>query len=478
MRIALGGIHTESNTFNPVATRGEDFRVLRGNALLSDPGFAALATLDDHEVLPLLYARALPGGPVEAGAYAAFKAEFLTRLRDALPLDGVWLALHGAMHVHGMDDAEGDWIDALRQVVGPATPIVASYDLHGNVSERVASGLDGFSAYRTAPHVDVHETHLRALRLLRHCLGGGPRPHVTRVPVPLLLTGEQTSTDAEPARSLYASLTELDARPGVLDASLMVGYAWADEPRTCAAAVVTGTDRSATQRTARELASAYWNARHDCIFSARHGSLDQVISAALAEAPPIGGARLAIVADSGDNPTAGGVGDRADALACLLAHGAQDTLVAGIAAPNATDACFRAGVGTEVDLHVGAELAPGDGPTLARRAEVLRLVDDDGATERMAVVRIEGVTLVLTARRRPFHHLADFTKAGAPLERYRVLVVKSGYLSPELAPLAAPSLLATSPGAVDQDIAGLGHARVPRPFFPRDPEMTWTPEPS
>jgi microcystin degradation protein MlrC len=478
MRIAVGGIHTESSTFNPLTTTLADFRVLRGDALLRDAGFRALDALRGAEVVGTLYARALPGGPVDPDAYHALKHEFLERLRAALPVDGVWLAMHGAVHVRGMDDAEADWIGAVREVVGHEALLVASYDLHGNLSERAAGMLDGLSAFRTAPHVDVMATHVRALALLRRGLEGGQRPLLRRVAIPLLLPGERTSTEDEPARGLYAGLAAFDARPGVWDASLLVGYVWADEPRACASAVVTGVDPEAVDRSAREVARGYWDARHRFVFGSRHGTLDAMIEAALAEVPTPGSGTLAIVADSGDNPTAGGAGDRADALAALLAREAQDVLVAGIAAPRATAACFEAGEGAAIEVEVGAQLAPGSGPVVRFAGEVLRLAGAEDARERSAVVRSGGVTVVLGARRRPYHERGDFDALGTPLAHYRVLVVKSGYLAPELAPLANPSLLALSPGAVDQDIVSLGHRRVPRPFFPRDPEMNWSPEQS
>lgn len=476
MRIAVGGVHTESNTFNPVPTRLEDFRLLRGEQLANDPFFEALADARGLTAVPTLHARALPGGPVDPVAYRAIKDEFLERLRAAMPLDGVWLALHGAVHVQDMDDAEGDWIAAVREVVGPAAVLIASYDLHGNVSARVAHHLDGMSAYRTAPHIDVSETHRRALAMLERAVVDGQRPHLVRVPIPLLLTGERTSTEDEPGRALYASLPSYDALPGVWDASLLVGYAWADEPRACASAVVTGTDSDALLHTAQELAGAYWDNRHAFDFGPRNGSLAAMVDAALAEAAPAGSGALAIVADSGDNPTAGGVGDRADALAVLLARDAQDVLVAGIAAPAATTACFEAGAGASLEVNVGSQLAPQSGPRVRLAGRVERLVDAVDPRERSALVRSGGVSVVLGARRRPYHHLSDFAELGVSLDHYRVLVVKSGYLAPEIASVAEPSLMALSPGAVTQDIGSLDHQRVPRPFFPRDPGMRWTPQ--
>lgn len=473
MRIATAGIHTESSTFSPLPTRLDDFRILRGQELPADPHFRALAELADFEVIPLVHARALPGGPVTAAAYELLRSEFLEGLRAALPLDGLYLAMHGAMNVSGLDDAEGDWISAAREVVGPDCIIVASYDLHGNVSERIARNLDGLAAYRTAPHIDVQETHLRAVRMLRRALQTGVRPVLGRVPVPVLLPGERTSTEDEPARRLYAALPGFDARPGIWDANLLVGYVWADEPRSTASAVVTGDDAAEVRRTAEEIARSWWEARHEFSFGPRHGSLEGCLKAALAEAGPAGGDRIGIVADSGDNPTAGGVGDRADALISLLQLQAEGVLMAGIAAPDAVELAFSAGEGAERELPVGAQLAAESGPRTTVSARVKKLIPATDPRDREAVIETGGITAVLGARRRPYHHLHDLERVGESLADYRVLVVKSGYLSPELAPLAEPSLLALSGGAVSQDLHSLGHKRVPRPFFPRDENFDW-----
>jgi microcystin degradation protein MlrC len=136
MRIAVGGIHTECSTYSPIRSRMEDFRLVGGAELPTHPDFAFLADYP-FEILPALHARALPGGPVARNAYEALKRDFLERLEAALPVDGLYLAMHGAMAAEGMDGAEGDWLWAAREVVGGACPIAASYDPHGNVSQRV-----------------------------------------------------------------------------------------------------------------------------------------------------------------------------------------------------------------------------------------------------------------------------------------------------------------------------------------------------
>jgi microcystin degradation protein MlrC len=178
-----------------------------------------------------------------------------------------------------------------------------------------------------------------------------------------------------------------------------------------------------------------------------------------------------IMADSGDNPTGGGVGDRADVLAALLRRGVQDALVAGIADAPATEACFQAGEGAALRLSIGATLDPAGSVPVIADAVVVTL----DADERQAVVRIGGVRVVLCARRRPYHMIADFARLGLDPRAVRLLVVKSGYLSPELAPIARPSLLALSAGVVDQDVAHLPPGLRARPMFPFDADFMFEP---
>lgn len=469
MRIAVGGIHIECSTYSPLPTELEDFEVLRGRELTEAPRFAFLRE-SAHTVLPTLHARAIPGGPVRREAYDRLKDEFLDRLAGLGKVDGLYLAMHGAMNVEGMDDAEGDWIQAARSVVGPDCMVSASYDLHGNVSARIVEALDAFSAYRTAPHIDVEETQRRAFALLEGGLARGTKPTVAWAPIPVLLPGERTSTEHEPARTLYAGLPDIDAVEGVLDASLLVGYVWADEPRSTASAVVTALDADVARAQAVALARRYWDARDAFHFGVKTGTLQECMAWARAS-----GGAPAIVADSGDNPTAGGVGDRADALKVALEARLQPALFAGIADPQATALCFEAGVGTELELTLGGGLRHDGSERVRVRATVTRLSQGTSLRDRQAVVVADGVTVVLTQVRRPFHEISDFTSLGLDIDAFRAVVVKSGYLSPPLARKAGPAYLALSPGAVNQDVESLPVKRWHRPTYPVDREFSWQP---
>ncbi|AIC29441.1 microcystin LR degradation MlrC family protein [Rhizobium etli bv. mimosae str. IE4771] len=470
MRIAVGGIHIECSTYNPVLNEESDFRVLRGAALLESSYFAFLRDYD-AEFLPTIHARAIAGGPVSRATYEAFKSEFLERLKPLLPLDGLYLAMHGAMYVEGMEDAEGDWIGAARALVGEDCTVSASYDLHGNVTQRIIDALDIYSTYRTAPHIDVEETMRRSVSMLVKSLKTGVKPLVLWAPIPVVLPGERTSTVDEPAKSLYAMLPEIDAIDGVWDSSLMVGYVWADEPRATAAAIMTGTDRAVLEREAKRLAQAYWDAREDFVFGSETGSVEECVARAIASpTAPV------VLAESGDNPTGGGVGDRADILAELISRNASGVVFAGIADREATEACCAAGVGRELELSVGASLdTKGSRPVIALFT-VKFLHETSDPSDRQAVVSTGGIDLVLSANRRPYHNIADFTRLGLDPHRARIIVVKSGYLSPELAPIANPNLMALSEGVVDQFVERLPRLRKQHPTYPFDRDFAFEPQ--
>ncbi len=351
-RVAFGGIRIECSTYTPILTRMEDFAVKRGQALADMPFFSMLKKYP-YPFQPTLLADAVPGGPVEAKTYLKLKSEFLDRVKSLLPLDGLYLVMHGAMSVEGMQDGDGDWIASAREVVGKNCLLTASFDLHGSLSHRIIDNLDMLSAYRTAPHIDREETTQRACDMLVHCLDQQIRPTMVWSPIPVLMPGERSSTRYQPAKRLWGQLPAMNAHPGVLDASMLVGYVWADEPKCTASAVLTGTQPAVLMRDALSLAQQYWDARKEFQFGVPTGPLDEVIEKAVGlQTHPV------VISDSGDNPTAGGTDDRADVLTALLNRHVRNVLIAGICDQPAADACYKAGVGRTVLLSIGATLDP------------------------------------------------------------------------------------------------------------------------
>lgn len=468
MRIAIGGIATESCTFSPLPTRLEDFRLTRED----DPAFADLypflpkfAGVDFHGTLT---AKALPGGPVTARAYESIKAECLDRLQRLLPLDGLYLDMHGAMNVAGMDDAEGDYCAAIRELVGADCLIAASYDLHGNVSERVMTNLDIVTGYRTAPHVDVIETRERAVALLARCLRAGFRPHKAFARIPVGLPGEMTSTEWEPGRSIYRQIADEIDGDRVMDATIQVGYVWADEPRMSACAIAIGQDQAAISASAARLARLFWRHRSDFRFGVEALSVDDCLRRAMQDKDyPV------LISDSGDNPTAGAAGDNTNFLQRALALKPPDMIYASIADAVSLNRCVDAGLGAEVRLDIGGKLDSLNSRPLPVSGRVDFVKPDESNPQ--VVLNLGGVRVILTSKRAAFHRRQQFLDLGIRPEEHRIIAVKIGYLEPELKAMARKAYLALSPGAVDQDIASLPFKRIQRPCYPFDPHMDWAP---
>ncbi len=395
----------------------EDFEVTRGQALLRRYAWMDNASLTEGvEWLPVLHARALPGGPVETSAYLAWKAEIVAGL-EALaaqgPLDGVLLDIHGAMSVVGMQDAEGDLATSVRATIGDDPLISAALDLHGNVSDALFAACDLLTCYRTAPHVDVEETRERAARnLIDVLVSGRGRPAKSLIHIPVLLPGEKTSTREQPAARIYALI---------------------------------------------------WDARDQFEFVGPTGSMSQCLEHAEAADKPY------FISDTGDNPGAGGAGDGTSALGELvtwLQTAPGRALFASILDPAAVAQCAIGGEGGEVDLQVGGHLDK-NAPPVAIHGHVLAL-SDSGRGGLTAVVRSGALDLIITSNREQYAQLGQYLDAGVDPRQFDIVVVKIGYLEPDLHKMAADWMMALTPGGVDQDLARLGHTQIDRPMVPFD----------
>ena len=467
LKIAAAGIAIECATFSPLPSDLSDFNLLRGADLLSRYPFADAYA--DVEFKPVMQANALPGGVLRRAVYDDLKAEIIAGLRDAGPWDGVYLDMHGAMAVEGIADAEADFISAVRSLVGPDPLISASYDLHGNLSAAIMEQLDLLTAYRTAPHEDSLETRARAFDLLVNCLRAETRPLKAFIPIPLLLSGERTMTIVEPGRSVYAKIEAVIDGDAVLDASLLVGFTWADQARSHAAAVALGLDEKATSSAARVLAAAYWGARHDFNFGVPTGNTDECIKMALEST-----ASTVFLSDSGDNVTAGAAGDMTFVLGKLLTHRVPNALFASLVDAAAVDACFAAGLGASLALSLGGKLDPIHGEPLPVNG-VVRQLRERAASGRQVILAIDNIDLILTERRLAFTTLAQFTELDIDPLNYRIVCLKLGYLFPDFQRIAPGAIMALSPGPVNARPENLPFHNIARPMFPFDRDFHWAP---
>jgi microcystin degradation protein MlrC len=357
-RIAIAGISHESSTFSLHRTMLDDFELLRGEALLTALNFRETVgeVVDTIDWVPIVRATATPGGPIDPAAWDVIENEIVDGLAAGGPFDGVYLFLHGAVNVQGRFAAEERLTQRVRETVGPHAVISASMDTHGNFSPELAALVDLACAHRHAPHIDIPETHARAVRSLLAVLDRGERPFRAHVRIPSLLPGERTSTVVEPGLTVFGELLPSIERWGVLDANLWVGFAWADESRNSAASFVTGYDEASVIACAEYLARLYWEAREEFVIVSDHsGTWQQALDFAFD-----GPAAPLYISDSGDNVSAGSTGDITVALAETLAdrrvaESGTTFLFTGLVDPASLAAAVAAGEGGTLDRAVGAQ---------------------------------------------------------------------------------------------------------------------------
>lgn len=475
-RVAIAGIAIESSTFSPAQTHEDDFHTEIKNEIFSYYPFFHTDSANRNRAnwIPTLRAKAIPGGIVTKETYESLVSKTLDLLKENLPYDGLFLDIHGAMSVVGMDDPEGDFIQRIREVIGYETVISTCMDLHGNVSQRLAQNTDLMTCYRLAPHEDAMESKKRAVDNLLYRLENnlGKPAYKAWIPVPILLPGEKTSTRIEPGKSLYEKVAPLANQEGVVDAAIWVGYAWADEPRNHAVVMAVGDDKEKVGSAAEELAHAFWNVRNEFEFVAPVTSLDEALDKAIAstKAP-------FVISDMGDNPTAGGAGDVTWTLGEILKRkefkdeNGPSLIYASIPGPELVEQALKLGVGKKVKARVGAMVDDRYAPPIELSGIITAIKQGDRNAETEVVVKIGSVSVIVTNKRKPYHYLVDFTDLDLDPKKSDIVVVKIGYLVPELYNMRGDWLMALTPGGVDQDLERLGYKRINRPMFPLDADM-------
>ncbi len=475
-RIAIAGIGIESSTFSPAQSNEAAFHARIGDSIFGRYPFFAEGTSvrKRAEWIPTLLGKSLPGGIVTREAYESMVNKTLKMLKENGPYDGLFLDLHGAMSVVGLTDAEGDLITRIRAVIGTDVVISTSMDLHGNVSKILAEHSDLITCYRMAPHEDALESKERAITNLLDRLenGAGKPKYKAWIPVPILLPGEKTSTRIEPGKSLYAKIPAITAQEGVIDAAIWIGYAWADEPRNHAVVMVTGDDKEKVTAGAEKLANAFWAVRNDFDFVAPVATLDESLKMALASKE-----HPFIISDTGDNPTAGGAGDVTHTLHEILKRKEFKTpngpslIYASIPGPEFVEEAVKIGVGGKISATAGAAVDNRFAPPVKLSGTIEAIYKGDRDAEIEVVVKVGSVHVIVTKKRKPYHHESDFTNLGLNPRESAIVVVKIGYLVPELYNMRKGWVMALTPGGVDQDLERLGHKNIKRPMFPLDANM-------
>ena len=475
-RIAIAGIAIESSTFSPAVTHEEAFRAREGEDVFSYYPFMApdSGIINRAEWLPTIRGHAMPGGIVTQETYESLVTKTLNMLGELLPIDALFFDVHGAMSVQGIEDPEGDFLVRIRELVGTDVLVSTTMDLHGSVSPRLAQNSDLITCYRLAPHEDAIVTKKRAVTNLLNRLesGKGKPSYKAWIPVPILLPGEKTSTRIEPGKSLYEQIPGLLDGDKVIDASIWMSYPWADEPRNHGVVMAYGDDEKAVGEAAEALAQHFWDVRDKFVFVAPTTYLDEAIDMAIkSEVKPF------IISDMGDNPTAGGAGDVTWTLHELFKHpefkksNSKTLIYASIPGAEFVKKAKEIGVGGNIDATAGAEIDNRFAPPIQLNGVITAIKEDESSGNTEVVVKSGNIYTIVTESRKAYHFVKSFTDLGLNPKEADILVVKIGYLVPELYDIRADWVMALTPGGVDQDLLRLPYKRINRPMYPLDPDM-------
>ena len=477
-RIAVGGFQHETNTFAPSPADYTAFEsgggwpgicfgadIERAVAGANIPAAGAIDALHaaGHQTVGLVWAAASPSDRVTADAFERIAGAMIDRLQAALPVDGVYLDLHGAMVSEAFDDGEGELLRRVRALVGPRVPIVISLDLHANVTRQMIALADALAIYRTYPHVDMAQTGARAAALLNHMLASGRSP-VKAFRIFDYLTGIPSQCSfIEPCKSLYALIESLDRRHGVT-LSFAPGFPMADFAECGMSICGYGPDQAALDAAMLELGSAIVDAEKD--FALELFAPD----AAIRRAMQTGSVGLpTVLADTQDNPGAGGNGDSTGLLAAMLAMRATDAVLGMLIDPPAARFAHQVGLGNTALFSLGAisgiaGMAPvhsrfkvealGDGNFIGSGPFYRNFKLHMGPMATLRSVEAPGVRVVLATTKCQTADQEMFRHVGIEPKMQRLVAVKSSvHFRADFQPIAREVLVVKAPGPALADPA-------------------------
>lgn len=462
MEILVGGIGQETNMFSKRPVTYSDFSKNRGEEIRAHTPSVALFEAEGYHVTLNLHAWTIPSGALTKEEYFKFIDEFFAGLQEVKKLDGIYLILHGAMYVEDLGSGEEYLLRKLRQVYGTEIPIAASFDFHGNMKKEMLDQLNFATAYRTAPHIDELETRTKAIKALIRCVKENVRPNVRMIKLPIMLAGEKMITSDYPCNEIIPRLEAYIDGENIWDVSLVCGFAWADHDYMTMSIMVSYVNESEKVAQILDEAEHVWNLRDSFRYSVEAYAPDESVEKSKNSTQwPL------FISDSGDNITAGSAGDSALMLDYVIKSQVPGALVMGIADAPLCSLCHERQIGDIVSAAVGGTLDE-DSTTINITGQIL----DQGfyGTEGniwYVLLDIDGVHALFFSKRYAVTCPEDFEKAKIRIEDYRVIVIKLGYLYPELEPISRRSILALTPGNAYQKIEDICYQHASE-FYPKD----------
>jgi microcystin degradation protein MlrC len=488
MRIALAQVFQETHTFSPLPTGPKEFEhngLYFGDDILEKmPGvgeiggyLAAAEEAGGVDTVPIIRAWAMSGGRITTQASEFLEQQLVTGLQRILPVDGIFLSMHGATASEKVDDVVGSLAAAVRRQVGNDLPIVLSLDHHANITRRIIGSVNALVGYQALPH-DPFETGERAARLLFAMLKGGISPRIAWQKIPMLAPPDRGHTAEPPMKEWFDLARRMEQQPGVVSASTFPVQPWLDvEELGWSAVVVTDNDPGLARRLAAQLANKAWEMRKEFWAVRRVSPAEVIRQAAEAAEGPV------IIADASDSVLSGAPGDSTCLLKEMLEQRITCTALLPMVDREAVEAAIRAGVGQEITVMVGGKLDHVFGQPLKITARVVGLAAQGltttspwGTAEmgRTALLEMGSIKLLVSELRG--YGGADpgaYRYFGLEPAQAQLIVVKMYFNFAGLRPIMKGSLMADCPGLSGWDLRKFTWRKAPRPIFPLDELSDW-----
>ncbi len=457
MKIIVASFQCESNSKAKLHPQKHDFEYFKGEDIFKKLVVKEIFEENGFEVVPSIYAVALPSATVERDTYEYYKEQIIDTVKANPDAAGVYIFFHGSMEVEEIGSGELYLLKEIRKIVSKDCLIAISLDAHANITDELCDYADIISGFKTVPHIDQKECQQRSANALVYCLKNNVKPYAYMQRVPFLLKNDTLQTAYEPLKSLIEETVALEKEDDVFTANLFLGHCWIDAPNTSASTVVCATSNSRAESVAKDLANKLWATRRDYKFLCEAELPEECVKRAIE-----GKENRIFITDSGDNTTAGAEGDTTGILRLFLKENPKKkTCVAGITDFDIVNDFWDKKDGEEVFLKkfdcVGRIKAHGE--ILGWTKEIIG---------RSLTISFYNVDAVFTEYRSAFIEKGNFDKANVDLLGYEIVVVKLGYLFTELKPYADRELFALSDGASCVELARLNLKKILRPMFPLD----------
>lgn len=481
MKVAIGMMMHETNTFSKIKTELSDFSPLYGDELVKHfkdtrsgiGGFVKVLEKENVDIIPTVGASATPAGPLDQEDYLHIVNTLVEKLNQE-NLDGVLLALHGAMVAEKQPEAEGFLLERVKEATKGKTPVIITLDLHGLISNRMVENCDGIFGYDTNPHIDMYERGVEAAETMIRTLKGQLEPVVTHKKLLMIPPTINQRTTEGPMVKLLNIARRYERNPKVLNVCLFPAFPYADVQRVGSAVVVVANkDYELAVKIADEMGDRMWSLREE--FMKPLTSIDEAVKRAIdAEEGPV------ILADVADNPGGGAPGDGTEVLKELINRGAKNVGVACIKDPEAVAEAIRVGVRSEVKTKIGAKTDDYHGEPLYVEGEVTTITDGRFIHKAMAVgvpvdlgrtavIEINGIEVILTEKSHAPNDPEVFRRNGIEPTEKKILLLKSrGHFRAAYESFSKQIVEVDAPGLTSPNLELFNFKNIPRPIWPFD----------